>query len=310
MKLPTVPTKYDDLELYNIKEVLIAYIKNLEQHSLAKSDIIPIDLLNSIPTEIHSACLKLGIFHVKQDRVYWTFKPLFVDGMLIFSDWDYYVCCEDYVFVTNNPVGCSYRFSVANMSKGHILDLGTGSGMLSLICCQENCHALGIDINQRAIQIARFNKHLNGKKNVFFEIGDYLKFDSSKYEMIVSHPPFEPFLEDIKQPIAFCGGGNYGLSEARKIIRRFAGKANLLSLYLHTLESPEFKTINILIEEAKTAVKAKLVKCKFLYSYPIQRWYDQLLKSNRAQVDNIVWNKKKFKHFTKYSAYFLFIRSK
>lgn len=82
--------------------------------------------------------------------------------------------------------------SVANAKK--VLEVGTGTGLISLMLAQRNLEAIffGIDINQEAVEITRqnfensiFNLRL---KNQF---QDFKTFQSSeKYDFIVSNPPY------------------------------------------------------------------------------------------------------------------------
>lgn len=84
----------------------------------------------------------------------------------------------------------------------NILDIGTGTGLISLMLAQRseaNIHA--IDINPKAVEIARTNV-LNSpwKDRIIVENISLQAFNSPyKFDCIVSNPPF--FSEDVKPPI-------------------------------------------------------------------------------------------------------------
>ncbi len=75
------------------------------------------------------------------------------------------------------------------------LDLGCGSGLQSLLLAESVKQVTGVDINPRAVNLARFNALLNGIKNVHFICGDmYQAVSGQKFQRIVSNPPSAPGL--------------------------------------------------------------------------------------------------------------------
>ena len=81
-----------------------------------------------------------------------------------------------------------------------ILDVGTGSGciMLSLLKELKGSKGVGIDISSKAIQIAKLNaKKLNLNLRSKFMGSNISKFNASKFDLIVSNPPYIP-RKDIK----------------------------------------------------------------------------------------------------------------
>jgi SAM-dependent methyltransferase len=73
------------------------------------------------------------------------------------------------------------------------LDLGTGSGIHTLLASRHSDQAVGVDINPRAIAFARFNQRLNERDNVEFLHGDlYGPVADRQFDLILSNPPFNP----------------------------------------------------------------------------------------------------------------------
>lgn len=80
------------------------------------------------------------------------------------------------------------------VEKAHILDIGSGSGAISIAIANElkSSSIIGVDINREAIKLANQNKKLNKLENVnFIESNLFEKLDKNlKYDLIVSNPPY------------------------------------------------------------------------------------------------------------------------
>ena len=119
--------------------------------------------------------------------------------------------------------------SLYKNKKISILDIGTGSGciLLSLLKELKLAKGTGIDIEPKTIEIAKFNakkmKLLNRTK---LKVVDLENFYSTKYDLIVSNPPYIPFKDlknlskDIRnfEPLVALNGGNDGLDIIKKVI--------------------------------------------------------------------------------------------
>ena len=113
--------------------------------------------------------------------------------------------------------------------KINILDIGTGSGciLLSLLKELNLARGTGIDISSKAIKIAKTNsRNLNLISRSKFKVCDLNKFNSGKYDLIMSNPPYIPS-RDIKnlskdiinyEPKLALDGGIDGLDLIKKVI--------------------------------------------------------------------------------------------
>ena len=123
-------------------------------------------------------------------------------------------------------------YKVINFLKNkriNILDIGTGSGCILLAILKELnlARGTGIDISQKAIQIAKVNsKNLNLFNRSKFKVFDLTKYNLGKYDLIVSNPPYVPS-KDIKElskdiinfePRIALDGGVDGLDLIKKVI--------------------------------------------------------------------------------------------
>lgn len=94
--------------------------------------------------------------------------------------------------------------SVNNASK--VLEIGTGTGLISLMLAQRNSHAefLGIDINEEAVELTRINFESSPfvlrLENI---LQDFKAFDTEeKFDLIVSNPPYFEASDSEKDKIA------------------------------------------------------------------------------------------------------------
>ncbi|WMY97753.1 MAG: peptide chain release factor N(5)-glutamine methyltransferase [Arsenophonus sp.] len=83
---------------------------------------------------------------------------------------------------------------INNNKKNKILDLGTGTGAISLALAKElkKSQITGVDISHHAIKIAKYNSRLLKIKNVnFYQSNWFSKISkNSKFNIIVSNPPY------------------------------------------------------------------------------------------------------------------------
>lgn len=75
-----------------------------------------------------------------------------------------------------------------------IMEVGTGTGLISLMLAQRNPTAIihAIDINENAVKLAKENfENSPFKDRLKVNLQDYRKFNSAeKYDLIVSNPPY------------------------------------------------------------------------------------------------------------------------
>jgi methylase of polypeptide subunit release factors len=82
------------------------------------------------------------------------------------------------------------RFAIRRHSQA-TLDLGTGSGILSLVAAKFSDTVVATDLNQRAVSFAAFNAKLNGVENIEVVAGDcFAPVANRRFDLILSNPPF------------------------------------------------------------------------------------------------------------------------
>lgn len=99
------------------------------------------------------------------------------------------------------------------------LDLCTGSGALAVTMASRFSEVHGVDINQRAIHMAKNNATLNSVANSTFVAGDLYAPTVGRYDLICANPPFVYMPENGNaQSLAGNGGGMYGAEITVRIL--------------------------------------------------------------------------------------------
>jgi len=109
--------------------------------------------------------------------------------------------------------------------KGKILEIGTGSGLASILNAKSNPsnEVLATDINPAAIECAKKNAEANGARNIHFLQSDLFQKVEGKFDYILFNPPYLPTSGEERVPgnlnYAFDGG-----EDGRKTLDIFLGE--------------------------------------------------------------------------------------
>lgn len=138
-------------------------------------------------------------------------------------------------FVVNSDVLCPrpdteilVEEALKHLHDGmRILDIGTGSGciLLSLLHYSNDCQGVGVDLSDKALQLAERNAVKLGIERAEFLKGSLLEEVVGEFEMIVSNPPYirsgeiEGLMPEVKdhEPRMALDGGADGLHFYREI---------------------------------------------------------------------------------------------
>jgi predicted RNA methylase len=145
-----------------------------------------------IPADILSLMVQARLLKADGDNLVSRAMLLHSDGFLVASDHASAIDRRDSEMVLwPNPTSKFLaRFAVRRHSRA-TLDVGTGSGILSLVAARWSDSVVATDLNQRAIDCARFNARLNGVENIETLAGDcFAPVKGRKFDLILSNPPF------------------------------------------------------------------------------------------------------------------------
>lgn len=142
----------------------------------------------------------------------------------------------------------------AKTTKGEILEIGCGSGIVSLTAAaaDKKNHVIGVDINASAVKNSNENKKLNNISNVRFILSNlFSKVPKKKFDFILFNPPYLPTKtsEKLRTKLnhAFDGGksGRRVLDPFLKQFINYLRPTGSLILVHSSLNNPE-KTIKFL----------------------------------------------------------------
>jgi len=153
--------------------------------------------------------------------------------------------------------------------KGKILEVGCGTGIVSLYCARANPknRVDGVDINPAAISISIKNTELNKVGNAAFYESDLFSNVKGKYDWIVFNPPYLP--TDRKEKIrgnlnkAFDGGclGSEVLEKFIDEVPEHLEKDGGILIIVSTAGGKD----NILAKLKKSGFKAKIIDEEALF---------------------------------------------
>ncbi len=103
-----------------------------------------------------------------------------------------------------------------------VLEIGIGTGIVSLFLAKIAGHVTGVDINPTAVRLAGKNAELNSITNVKIFKSDLFEKIRGKFDLIVFNLPYVPTEEKTGEPIAAAWDGG---ADGRKVTDRFLKQA-------------------------------------------------------------------------------------
>ena len=149
------------------------------------------------------------------------------------------------------------QFKNKNIS---ILDVGTGSGciLLSILSELKNSKGIGIDISQKAIEVAKNNQiQQNLSNRSKFLLRSIDRIYGYKFDLIVSNPPYitqkdyNNLKDDIKkfEPKIALDGGNDGLDVIKKVIYKSKSILKIKGMLALEIGYGQYKKVSKILKE-------------------------------------------------------------
>ncbi len=139
--------------------------------------------------------------------------------------------------------------------KINVLDLGTGSGCIAIALSKNiNSDVIGIDISDKALEVARLNAYKNNI-NIKFIKNDMLNNIKDKYDLIISNPPYiskdEVIMEmvDKYEPHEALYAPNNGLYYYESILKNISNNLNNKFLIAFEIGYTQAKDIKDIINK-------------------------------------------------------------
>jgi methylase of polypeptide subunit release factors len=145
-----------------------------------------------LPQEFMSLLVEAGLLETDGEDLKPAAMLLPIDEFIVASDHPSAIeqRLSDLVLWPNPTSKFLSRFAVRRRSRA-TLDLGTGSGILSLYASRFSDSVVATDLNERAVTFARFNAQLNGIENIEVISGDcFAPVEGRRFDLILSNPPF------------------------------------------------------------------------------------------------------------------------
>lgn len=109
-----------------------------------------------------------------------------------------------------HPESVYMSYLIPNItSKKKFLDVGIGTGILSIIASKKGWQSTGVDVNERAIQFATMNSILNNVECIYEKNDLGNKFKNNDFDFCIANLPFEPTPFSAKNFI-HSNGGEFG----------------------------------------------------------------------------------------------------
>lgn len=132
------------------------------------------------------------------------------------------------VLIPRTDTECIVEEIIKDVSEGYVLDIGCGSGAISVCVAKyiPNAKVYAVDISDKAISIARQNAENNGVSVEFTKADIFSYKTDMMFDCIVSNPPYietaelDSLMPDVKdyEPTVALDGGEDGLKFYRRII--------------------------------------------------------------------------------------------
>jgi SAM-dependent methyltransferase len=127
------------------------------------------------------------------------------------------------------------------------LEVGSGSGFLTIELAEFCDHVVGVDINPRAVACGIVNRRINDATNVEFRLSDLFANAPETFDVVIGNVPFV-FVPPEMRPTSLHshGGNDFGVDLQLKVLAELDDKLSSTGIALFLCCSPVVNGVDIL----------------------------------------------------------------
>lgn len=200
-------------------EVLLSYLLDIKPIKFHTDDIdIDSKVMNKFKTMIESRFRGMPLAYLTGQKEFWSMN-FFINQSVLVPRPETELLIENAIEIFKNQ------------ESPKILELGTGSGIISIVLQKElsNPDITAVDISEEALNIAKMNAEKHEISDIRFVVSDWFsEIMNEKFDLIISNPPYvdrsklsneELFGIDMEPEIALYSE-NDGTSDLEFIIKK------------------------------------------------------------------------------------------
>ena len=200
-------------------EVLLSFLLDIKRIKFHTDDIdIDSKVMNKFKTMIESRFRGMPLAYLTGQKEFWSMN-FFINQSVLVPRPETELLIENAIEIFKNH------------ESPNILELGTGSGIISIVLQKElsNPDITAIDISEEALKIAKMNAEKHEISDIRFVVSDWFsEIMNEKFDLIISNPPYvdrsklsneESFGIDMEPEIALYSE-NDGTSDLEFIIKK------------------------------------------------------------------------------------------
>lgn len=200
-------------------EVLLSFLLDIKRIKFHTDDIdIDSRVMNKFKTMIESRFRGMPLAYLTGQKEFWSMN-FFINQSVLVPRPETELLIENAIEIFKNH------------ESPNILELGTGSGIISIVLQKElsNPDITAVDISEEALNIAKMNAEKHEISDIRFVVSDWFsEIMNEKFDLIISNPPYvdrsklsneELFGIDMEPEIALYSE-NDGTSDLEFIIKK------------------------------------------------------------------------------------------
>ena len=186
--------------------------------------ISPSELEAVAPNEVRTALSDLGLVEpasngrLRASALVYRLSNAYVTSDRFMSDeGEVGRPAEDSVYYALTETAQHYVHSLPRRPCGQVLDIGSGSGVASLLLAPYAEQIVATDITERSVLFTEFNAKLNGFENIVARRGSlYEPAEGMQFDLITCHPPYDISISSKRY--VYADGGKDGEFVTRGVI--------------------------------------------------------------------------------------------